>query len=73
MSLIGRDHHGSGMRRADDNSAASGTAVPWTRGALVSLWLVVFAIVGGALAVRWDALIGSLAGAPGAQQGAIRR
>ncbi|HEY8234926.1 MAG TPA: hypothetical protein VIJ10_19825 [Vicinamibacteria bacterium] len=47
--------------------------MPWTRGALVSLWLVVFAIVGGALAVRWDALIGSLAGAPGAQQGAIRR
>jgi hypothetical protein len=39
----------------------------------VSLWLVVFALVGGALAVRWDALMGSLAGAPEAQQGAIRR
>ena len=61
------------MRRGDDNPAASGTAVPWTRGALVSLWLVVFALVGGALALRWDALMGSLAGAPEAQQGAIRR
>ena len=73
MSSFGRDQHGSGMRRADDNSSASGTAVPWTRGALVSLWLVVFALVGGALAVRWDALMGSLAGAPEAQQGDIRR
>ena len=72
MSSFGRDHHGSGMRRADDNSAAR-TAVPWTRGALVSLWLVVFALVGGVLAVRWDALIGNLAGAPQAQQGAVRR
>jgi hypothetical protein len=61
------------MRRADDNPTASGTAVPWTRGALVSLWLVVFALVGGVLAVRWDALIGNLAGAPQAQQGAVRR
>jgi len=61
------------MRRADDNPTASGTAVPWTRGALVSLWLVVFALVGGVLAVRWDALIGDLAGAPQAQQGAVRR
>ena len=73
MSWFGRDHHGSGMRRADDNPTASGTAVPWTRGALVSLWLVVFALVGGVLAVRWDALIGNLAGAPQAQQGAVRR
>ena len=73
MSWFGRDHHGSGMRRADDNPTASGTAVPWTRGALVSLWLVVFALVGGVLAVRWDALIGDLAGAPQAQQGAVRR
>jgi hypothetical protein len=61
------------MRRADDNPTASGTAVPWTRGALVSLWLVVFALVGGVLAVRWDALIGNLAGAHQAQQGAVRR
>jgi len=61
------------MRRGDDNPAASGTATPWTRGALVSLWLVAFALVGGALAVRWDALMASLVGAPETQQGALRQ
>jgi hypothetical protein len=60
------------MRRRDENPPASGAGAPWTRGALVSLWLVVFALVGGALAVRWDALMASLAGAPQTERGAQR-
>jgi hypothetical protein len=35
--------------------------------------LVAFAVVGGALAVRWDSLIAGLAAAPPARQGALQR
>ena len=61
------------MRRGDENPPSAGAAGPWTRGALVSLWLVAFAVVGGALAVRWDPLIAGLAAAPPARQGALQR
>jgi hypothetical protein len=60
------------MRRRDEHPPASGAGAPWTRSALVSLWLIAFALMGGALAVRWDALMASLAGAPQAQRGALR-
>ncbi len=52
------------MRKRDESVEAGLSALPWTRGALVSLWVIAFAVVGGALAVRWDALVTSLAGAP---------
>jgi hypothetical protein len=45
---------------------------PWTRRAFVSLWLIAFALAGGALAVRWDSLISELAGAPRAAHGEPR-
>ena len=59
------------MRRRDDPEPG-GAGVPWARGALVSLWLIGFVLLGGALAVRWDALMTSLADAPSAQAGAER-
>jgi len=61
------------MRRRDDDPEAGGAAVPWARGALVSLWLIGFALLGGALAVRWDALMTSLADAPSAHEGGAER
>ena len=52
------------MRIGDENPDVGGGALPWTRGAIVSLWVIAFALVAGALAVRWDALMTSLAEAP---------
>jgi hypothetical protein len=43
----------------------------WPRRALVSLWLLAFVLVGGALAARWDAVMARLAGPP-ATGGAVR-
>jgi len=57
----------------DENPDVGGGAWPWTRGAIVSLWVIGFALVGGALAVRWDALMTSLAGAPSAHGGGAER
>ena len=45
------------MRRRDENPEPGRAALPWTRRALVSLWVIAFALLGGALAVRWDALV----------------
>jgi hypothetical protein len=61
------------MRRRDDDPEAGRVAVPWARGAIVSLWLIAFALLGGALAVRWDSLMTSLAGVPPAQGGGAAR
>jgi hypothetical protein len=55
------------MRRKSQNPEPGRAALPWTRGALVSLWVIAFALLGGALAVRWDALVTNLAGVPSAQ------
>jgi hypothetical protein len=52
------------MRRKDENPEPGRASLPWTRSALVSLWVIAFALLGGALALRWDALVSSLAGAP---------
>ena len=57
----------------DENPDAGGGALPWTRGAIVSLWVIGFALVGGALAVRWDALMTRLADAPSAHEGGAER
>ncbi len=61
------------MRKRDENPEAARAALPWTRGALVSLWVLAFALTGAALAVRWDALVTSLAGAPQAQGRGVER
>jgi hypothetical protein len=61
------------MRRKSENPEPSRASLPWTRGALVSLWVIAFALLGGALAVRWDALVTSLAGAPSAHGGGAER
>ncbi len=61
------------MRAREGNPEPGGGAAPWTRGALVSLWVIAFALLGGALAVRWDGLMASLAGAPSAHEGGARR
>ena len=64
----------SQVRKRDDNNPDAGRAgLPWTRGALVSLWVIAFALLGGALAVRWDALVTSLAGAPQAHGRGVER
>jgi hypothetical protein len=73
MGTSGRNLDRSAMRMRDENPDAGAGALPWTRGAIVSLWVIGFALVGGALAVRWDALMTSLAGAPSAHgEGAER-
>jgi hypothetical protein len=61
------------MRSTDESPDADRAAPPWTRRALVSLWVIAFALLGGALAVRWDALVTSLAGAPQANGGGAER
>jgi hypothetical protein len=53
-----------------EREGTRGRAV-WPRRALVSLWVLAFALVGGALAARWDALVARLAGPPAAG-GALR-
>jgi hypothetical protein len=58
------------MQRKDEGPSAAGA--PWTRGAFVSLWLIAFALLGGALAARWDSLLAELSGAPRIEQGAER-
>jgi len=61
------------MPKRDENPPAGEAAAPWTRGALVSLWVIAFALLGGALAVRWDALMTSLAGPPSARAPGAQR
>jgi hypothetical protein len=73
MTRNGRNDDRSKMRRRDENPDAGGAAPPWTRRALVSLWVIAFALLGGGLAVRWDALMTSLAGAPSANGGGAER
>lgn len=55
-------HESARVRRAES---------VWPRRALVSLWLLAFVLVGGALAARWDAVVARLAGTP-ASGGAVR-
>ena len=43
----------------------------WPRRALVSLWILAFALAGGALAARWDVVMARLARPPAAG-GALR-
>ncbi len=54
------------MRRKNENKEPGRASLPWTRATLVSLWLIAFALLGGVLAVRWDALVTNLAGVPSA-------
>jgi hypothetical protein len=49
--------------------------VTWSRRAVVGLWIVAFAVGGGALAARWDVLMARLARPPvgdAAAEGALR-
>ena len=63
---------GSDWMRGRGESARVRQAGPvWPRRALVSLWLLAFVLVGGALAARWDAVMARLAGPP-ATGGAVR-
>ena len=61
------------MRRKNENPELGPTSLPWARRALVSLWVIAFALLGGTLAVRWDALVTSLAGPPSAHGGGAQR
>jgi len=61
------------MPRKNDSPEPGGGASPWTRGALVSLWLISVALLAGTLAVRWDALMTNLAGAPSASREGVER
>jgi hypothetical protein len=59
------------MREERDSARARHTGAVWPRRVLVSLWVLAFALVGGVLAARWDALMARLAGPPAAG-GALR-
>ena len=67
---VARGKTASGMRERESARARQPGAV-WPRRALVSLWVLAFVLVGGAVAARWDALMARLAGPPAAG-GALR-
>ena len=58
------------MRAGGDSARERTAGARWPRRALVSLWVLAFALAGSALASRWDTLIARLAGPPaGAEVG----
>ena len=59
------------MRGEGESARERPAGAAWPRRALVSLWLIVFALAGGALAARWDVVMARLAGPPAAG-GALR-
>ena len=61
------------MRGAGESARARPAGAGWPRRALVSLWVLGFVLAGGALAVRWDALMARLAGPPAAAVGGALR
>jgi hypothetical protein len=65
--LIGTDW----MRGEGESTRERPAGAVWPRRALVSLWLLAFALAGGALAARWDVVMARLAGPPAAG-GALR-
>jgi type VI protein secretion system component VasF len=67
MAKIGNDW----MRGKRESTRVRRAGSVWPRRALVSLWLLAFVLVGGALAARWDAVMARLAGPP-ATGGAVR-
>jgi hypothetical protein len=58
-------------REESERARARGAA--WPRRVIVSLWVLAFAIAGGVLAARWDALMARLAGPPAAAAGGAFR
>jgi hypothetical protein len=66
---IGRDW----MRGEGDSARARRAGAVWPRRALVSLWVLAFALAGGAVAASWDALMARLAGPPAAATGGALR
>ena len=59
------------MRGQGESARERPAGVVWPRLALVSLWILAFALAGGALAARWDVVMARLAGPPAAG-GALR-
>jgi hypothetical protein len=59
------------MRGEGKSTGERPAGAVWPRRALVSLWLLAFALAGGALAARWDVVMARLAGPPAAG-GALR-
>ena len=49
------------MRQAGETARERPAAAAWPRRTLVSLWVLAFVLAGGALVVRWDALMARLA------------
>ena len=54
------------MRGEGESARERPAGAVWPRRALVSLWLLVFVLAGGALAARWDVVMARLAGPPAA-------
>jgi hypothetical protein len=59
----GVDLHEAMKQPGETAQHAPATAV-WPRRVLVGLWVLAFALAGGALATRWDALMARLARPP---------
>lgn len=63
------------MGHAGESARERPAARAWPRRALVSLWVLAFALAGGVLAARWDSLMARLARPPAignAAGGALR-
>jgi len=52
------------MNPATDAVRSAPVTARWSRRALVGLWVLLFAIAGSALALRWDAFVSRLARPP---------
>ena len=61
--LIGNDW----MRGQGESARERHAAAVWPRRALVSLFVLAYVLVGGALAARWDVVMARLAGPPAAE------
>jgi hypothetical protein len=59
------------MRREAEGARAHSPGTAWPRRALVGLFVLAFALVGGVLAARWDALMERLARPPAAGAGGV--
>jgi hypothetical protein len=61
------------MREKGESARMRPAGARWPRRALVGLWILAFALAGGGLAARWDALMTRLAGPPAASVGGASR
>ena len=61
------------MKAREDSGRARPRGAAWPRRVIVCVWVLAFALAGGLLAARWDALMARLAGPPAVAAGGALR